>query len=141
MRRLGVCLSLMAALNVARAADNAPLPGPLTDRPGDPAAGRTLFVGRDGGHCVLCHCVDSLDAPFQGNVGPDLSAAGARLSAAQIRDRIVDPTRANPEAAMPAYYRTADLRQVEAQMQGRTVLTAQQVEDLVAWLVTLGRRP
>ena len=113
------------------------LPGPLTAQPGDAAAGRALFVSRDGGHCILCHRVSGLDAPFQGNVGPDLTCVGARRTAAELRARVMDPTRFNPDAAMPAYYRREGLRQVAAGRRGDTVLTAQQIEDLVAWLVTL----
>ena len=96
-----------------------------------------MFVSRDGGHCILCHRVTGLDVPFQGNVGPPLTGIAARRSAREVRARIMDPTRFNPDAAMPAYYRSEGLRQLPQALQGRTVLSAQQIEDLVAFLMTL----
>jgi len=116
------------------------IPEALSDSPGDAANGQTVFVDRDRGHCVLCHRVAGLDEPFQGDIGPDLSAVGERLSPAQMRLRLVDPTRLNPDTAMPAYHRTHDLRQVAEAYVGVPVLTAQEVEDVVAYLATLRRQ-
>lgn len=113
------------------------IPAPLTATPGQAAAGRVIFSEREAGHCLLCHAVDRLDEPFQGNVGPNLSTVGARLTAAQLRLRIVDATRLNPRAVMPSYYRVSGLNQVGEPYRGRPVLTAQQVEDLIAFLQTL----
>jgi len=113
------------------------LAGSLTGSQGSADRGREVFVSRDAGHCVLCHSVRSLDVPFQGTVGPDLSAVGGRLSRDQIRLRIVDFSRINPDTLMPPYYRIAGLRQVAPQYDGQPVLTAVQVEDLVAYLATL----
>jgi sulfur-oxidizing protein SoxX len=110
---------------------------PLTSVPGDPSAGQAVFTERNQGHCVLCHQVQSLDAPFQGNIGPDLSGVGARLSQAQIRYRIIDASRLNPATTMPAYYRVSGLRQVAAEYEGKTVLSASQIEHLVAYLGSL----
>lgn len=107
---------------------------PLTQLPGDAERGRTIFADRDTGHCVLCHVVDELDVEFQGNVGPDLSWVGDRLSAGQLRLRIVDYQLVTPGALMPSYYRTHDLYQVGDAFQDETILTAEQVEDLVAYL-------
>ena len=102
---------------------------------GDPVRGREVFVAREGGHCVLCHAAPGVDVA--GDVGPPLAGVGARLTAAQIRLRIVDIARVNPAAAMPAFHRTEGLRRVAAEYRGRPALTAQQVEDVVAWLTTL----
>jgi L-cysteine S-thiosulfotransferase len=113
------------------------IPEALSDSPGDAAIGRTVFIDRDRGHCLLCHRVAGLDEPFQGDIGPDLSAVGERLSPAQLRLRVVDPTQLNPDTAMPAYHRTRDLRQVAAAYVGKPMLTAQEVEDVVAYLATL----
>ena len=113
------------------------LPGPLTDVAGDPARGRAIVLDRERGHCVLCHQVAQLDAPFQGNIGPPLDTVGERLGAAAMRQRIIDPTALNPNSAMPAYYRTEGLRQVATEWRGRPVLDAQEVEDVVAYLQTL----
>ena len=114
--------------------DGDSLPEPLSANGADPAKGQAIFVDRNRGHCVLCHAVDGLDAPFQGNVGPALTAVAVRLDDGQIRARIVDPTRANPAAVMPAYYRISNLNQVSEPYRGKPVLTADEIEHLVAYL-------
>ena len=114
------------------------IPEALADRPGDAARGEQVFAGRDQGHCVLCHVVSHLDVPFQGNIGPDLSRVANRLSPSQLRLRIVDYQIAVPGALMPSYYRIHDLYQVEQEYLGETILSAQQVEDLVAYLSERG---
>ena len=103
--------------------------------PGDPARGREVFVAREGGHCVLCHSAPGV--AVAGNVGPPLAGVGSRLSAGQLRLRVVDITRVNPDSAMPAFHRTEGLERVASSHAGRPALDAQQVEDLVAWLGTL----
>lgn len=117
------------------------MPRPLTDTAGDPGRGRAVFVSRESGHCVLCHQVSALDAPFQGNVGPVLDGIGARLTSAELRLRVVDARRLWPETVMPSYYRTDGLRQVPDALSGQPVLTAQEVEDVVAYLATLTETP
>jgi L-cysteine S-thiosulfotransferase len=102
---------------------------------GDAARGREVFVSREGAHCVLCHAVP--DAPVAGNVGPSLAGVGSRLTASQIRLRIADITRVNPDAAMPTFHRTEGLTRVAPQYSGKPALTGQRVEDLVAYLGTL----
>ena len=96
--------------------------------------GQTLFISRDEGHCVLCHQIEGLDAEFQGDVGPALTAVGDRLSPAQLRLRIVDYQLVLPGALMPSYHRNHDLYQVGEAFQGETILSAQDVEDIVAYL-------
>lgn len=113
------------------------IPVSLTGMKGDPIQGERVFADRDQGHCVLCHTVAGLDASFQGNLGPDLSTLGDRLDAAQIRLRIVDYQIIRPGAVMPSYYRNHALYQVQEEYVGTTILTAQQVEDLVAYLSQL----
>ena len=110
------------------------IPSALTDVPTNAVEGRRIFVERDRGHCVLCHQVSGLDALFQGDVGPDLSDVGARLSPGQIRLRIVDASTLNPDTVMPPYHRTHDLHQVAPELAGKPVLTAQEIEHLVAYL-------
>jgi sulfur-oxidizing protein SoxX len=127
-----------APLLPANAIQGDRIPAPLTQTAGDPIRGAQIFAARDQGHCVLCHQVDALDAPFQGNVGPALNLVAARLDAAQIRLRIVDYQRVMDGALMPSYYRTDGFRQVGEPYKNEPVLSAQQVEDLVAYLVTLG---
>jgi sulfur-oxidizing protein SoxX len=110
---------------------------PLTAQPGDPQRGREVLLDRDRGHCLLCHRIAQLDEGFQGTIGPPLSDVGLRLDAARLRERLVDPTRLNPDTVMPAYYRVDDLRQVARDYEGQPILQAQEVEDVVAYLQTL----
>ena len=102
---------------------------------GNAARGREVFVSREGGHCVLCHTVPGVE--MAGNFGPTLAGVGARLTPAQIRLRVADITRVNPEAVMPAFHRTEGLKRVAPEYRDRPVLSGQQVEDVVAWLATL----
>ena len=103
---------------------------------GEPSRGREVVTGRDG-NCLLCHAIPESGAPFMGDLGPSLSGIGARLSEAQLRLRLVDPQRFNPDSIMPAYARTGQLAQVGKFWRGKPILSAQQIEDAVAYLVTL----
>jgi len=113
------------------------VPAPLTDSVASIEEGRGIFVERDRGHCILCHQVDGLDAPFQGNVGPDLTGLGARLTPGQIRLRLVDASRLNVDTVMPPYYRVHGMNQVAKEQAGKPVLTALEIEHLVAYLRSL----
>lgn len=94
------------------------------------------MAGRDA-NCLLCHAVPETGERFMGNVGPPLSGVGGRLSAAQLRLRIVDQSRLNRDTVMPSYYRVSGLTRVAAAYRGKPVLTAQQIEDVIAYLQTL----
>ena len=123
-------LAMAAAGCAGHSFRDAPL-GPA----GDASRGRTVFAAREGGHCVLCHHAPGLSP--HGDVGPSLAGLGSRLSPDEIRFRIVDITRIHPEAVMPAFHRMASLARVAPAYAGRPVLTAAQVEDLVAYLAAL----
>jgi len=110
--------------------------GPLAAAPGDAARGREVVLGRDS-NCLLCHGVPEPGARAMGNLAPPLGGVGARLSEGQLRLRIVDSMRLNPQTIMPSYYRVDGLNQVAAALRGKPVLTAQQIEDVVAYLLTL----
>lgn len=110
------------------------IPAPLSTEPGDADRGQAIFVDRERGHCVLCHAAEGLESEFQGNVGPDLSSVGERLSLGQLRLRIVDYQIVRPGTLMPSYYRIHDLYQVAEAYQDAPILTAREVEDLVAYL-------
>ena len=113
------------------------IPEPLTDTPGDPERGRQIVLDREVGNCLICHRVPEPAERFQGELGPDLSGVGSRLTAGQLRLRIVDQSRLNPRTLMPPYYRIDRLALVAEQYRGKPVLTAQQVEDVISYLQTL----
>lgn len=102
---------------------------------GDPVRGREVFVSRDAGHCILCHTAPGIIAA--GNVGPPLAGVGSRLSANEIRARVSDMSKLKPDALMPAFHRTEDLRRVAPQYQGKPVLDERQLDDVVAYLESL----
>jgi L-cysteine S-thiosulfotransferase len=126
----------VALTQFARAADDE-IDQPLTDAPGDAARGREIVTNRQVGLCLLCHSAAFAKEQFQGNLAPDLAGAGARWSAAQLRLRLVDSRRLNPQTIMPSYYRSDGLVRVGASWQGKPILSAQQIEDVVAFLGTL----
>lgn len=107
----------------------------LSER-GDPARGKLIVASRDA-NCTLCHVVPDSGTRFMGNLGPPLAGTGTRLSEGQLRLRIVDSLRLNPDTIMPSYYRVDGLNRAASQYRGRPILTAQQVEDVVAYLLTL----
>jgi sulfur-oxidizing protein SoxX len=108
---------------------------------GDAARGRAIVANRQLGLCLLCHTGPIPEERFQGNLAPDLRGAGKRWNAEQLRLRIVDASRFNPDTIMPSYYKTEGLNRVAAGHQGKTILDAQQIEDVVAWLQTLTEDP
>lgn len=105
---------------------------------GDARRGRALVIRQDKGNCLTCHRMPIPEQGFHGTIGPSLAGVGARLSAAQLRLRVADEQRLNPRSIMPAFHRDpARLNQVAWEYAGRTLLTAQEVEDVVAYLGTL----
>ncbi len=104
---------------------------------GDAGRGASLAANRSASMCVLCHAVPGQPAAMQGDIGPPLAGVGARMSAVQLRQRLLTPERFNPDTVMPSYGRTQGLQRVPTAQQGQPLLTAPQVDDLVAWLVTL----
>lgn len=111
---------------------------PLCGLTGDPGRGRALAADSHAGNCLACHQMPIPEEMFHGTVGPPLDAVGARYTAAQIRLRIVDEQQVNPMTIMPGFYRDPTLaNRVADEFWGKTFLTAQQVEDLVAYLVSL----
>lgn len=113
------------------------IPASLTGIPGDPVRGRAIVVNRQVGLCLLCHSGPFPEQQFQGTLAPDLAGAGARASEGELRLRIVDASRIKPDTIMPPYYRVDGLTRVAPAYQGKPVLTAEQVEDVVAFLMTL----
>lgn len=118
--------------------ENFAIEQPLCGLEGDPDRGRAIARDTHAGNCLACHQMPIDEEPFHGTVGPSLLGIGARYSAAQIRLRIVDEQQINPMTIMPGFYRDPMLaNRVAEEYWGKTFLTAQQVEDVVAYLVTL----
>jgi sulfur-oxidizing protein SoxX len=113
------------------------IPASLTGKPGDAARGRAIVSNRQVGLCLLCHSGPFPEERFQGNLAPGLQGAGSRSSEGQLRLRIVDASRLNADTIMPPYYKTEGLVRVAEPFRGKTVLTAEQIEDVVAYLMTL----
>ena len=113
------------------------IPQSLTGAKGDPVRGRAIVANRQVGLCLLCHSGPFPEERFQGDLAPDLKGAGARWSEGQLRLRIVDSGRINPASIMPAYHRSEGLVRVAPAWRGKTILSAEQIEDVVAFLMTL----
>ena len=128
---------LLATLLLASASVVDAIPEPLQGLQGDAQRGRAIVASRQTGLCLLCHGAPIPEARFQGTLAPSLAGAGARWSAGQLRLRIVDSQRINPDSIMPAYHRVDGLNQVGRDWRGKPVLDAQQVEDVVAYLQSL----
>ena len=112
---------------------------PLLELTGDPVRGRAVVKNRETANCLICHAIPDPIERFMGDVGPSLAGVGARLSPGQIRLRLVDPTLLNEQAIMPAYHRIGGLNRVDERYRGRPVLSAQEIEDVVAYLSSLGK--
>jgi len=112
------------------------IPEPLTNARGDVARGRALVVERSS-TCILCHSGPFPEQKFQGDLAPDLSGSGSRWSEGQLRLRLVDASRLNAATIMPSYYRVDGLHRVGTPWRGKPVLSAEQIEDIVAYLVSL----
>jgi sulfur-oxidizing protein SoxX len=138
MRSAAVLLLAFACAGAGMPAAAAPgVPAPLVDGAGNAARGRAIVANRQLGLCLLCHTAPIPEERFQGNLAPDLAGAGDRWSVPELRLRIVDASRFNPATIMPAYYKTDGLTRVPAALMGKPILTAGQVEDVVAYLQTL----
>ena len=145
-----VCLALaallLAALDVSNSwgeqlvvyrVENGAVPGPLTQEPGNPARGRQTV--RDMTHvtCLICHAMPIPEEPDHGGIGPSLAGVGARRSVGELRLRLIDPKAFSDRSIMPAYYRIDGLNRVGAEFRDRPIYTAQQIEDVVAYLSSL----
>ncbi len=133
----GLAASLGQAQPVAYEIVDGGIPQPLTDGPGNRFRGELVARDPTRASCLICHAMPIPDEPDPGNIGPDLAGVGSRFTAAELRLRLVDPKMINPETIMPAYYSLRGLNRVEAQYVGETIYTAQEVEDVVAFLLTL----
>ena len=108
----------------------------LTGLRGDPASGRSIVMKRES-TCLLCHSGPFPEERFQGDLSPNLKGTGTRWTEGQLRLRLVDASRLNPATIMPSYYRVDGLTRVAPAWRGKPILTAEQIEDVVAFLATL----
>lgn len=131
-RVISVLVMSLPLLTHAMASELAPL-GPL----GDATRGRAIVVDRQKGFCLLCHSGPFPEQRFMGNLAPDLEGAGQRYTTGELRLRIATPQKVLPNTIMPAYFETDGLYRVAKPFQGKPILDAQQIEDVVAFLATL----
>jgi sulfur-oxidizing protein SoxX len=145
------CVALAAAIGCALAAGIAArgdalrpytiageaIPASLTGAKGDPARGRAIVTNRNVGMCLLCHSGPFPEERFQGTMAPDLKGVGARWSEGQLRLRLVDARKLNPATIMPPYYVVDGMNRVVPSLRGKPILSAEQIEDVVAFLATV----
>jgi len=145
MQIVGACLTALAAALPCAASEAAlrtyvvvrdAIPESLTGEPGDVTRGRALVVDRTN-TCILCHNGPFPEAKFQGDLAPGLGGAGGRWSEGQLRLRLVDASRLNPATIMPSYYRVDGLDRVGPAWRDKPILSAEQIEDMVAYLASL----
>ena len=138
---LSVCLPLHLSATenyVVWESSNFAISKPLTNVRGDSSRGRQLVIATDKGNCLACHKMPIPEEIFHGSLGPDLSQVASRLSESELRLRVVDQKQINPQTVMPGYYRDPDkFTLVAEEYSGKTLLSAQEIEDVVAFLMTL----
>jgi L-cysteine S-thiosulfotransferase len=135
----GQAVPPLVPFNVVITRDVAAIPAPLTGKPGDPKEGEKVVVERRLGNCLSCHEISVLrKEEFHGDIGPSLDGVAGRWSAATLRMIVVNAKKVfGDEAVMPAFYRVDGLNRVRPEFVAKPILTAQQVEDVVAFLATL----
>ena len=138
-----MCAMLGAAAGAAEVAEytvdtsNYSIAKSLTGQPGDPVNGKAVAIDRRKGNCLSCHVMPIPEQPFHGAIAPPLTGVGSRYDAGQLRLRVVDPKVLNPNTIMPAFHRVAGLHRVLPDFEGKPILSAQEVEDVVAYLATI----
>jgi sulfur-oxidizing protein SoxX len=115
---------------------NSTIPASLTGKAGDPANGKKLAISKKKGNCLACHVMPIPEQQFHGEIGPNLSGVAGYMSEAELRMRLVDPKVLNPDTIMPSFLKVSTNR-VLKKFQGKTILKAQEVEDIIAYLKTL----
>lgn len=113
------------------------IPESLSDLPGDPVRGEWIVRDADNATCLICHAIPIAEEPDPGDIGPPLGGVGSRLTAGQLRLRLVEPKRLNPGTVMPSYYKRDGLFRVAGEFQGQPIYSATDIEDVIAYLLTL----
>lgn len=140
-KRIVLAFGLLGILNLtavqAQSIQGDSIAESLSAAPGDPVRGRAIVASRQTGLCLLCHSGPFPEERFQGNLAPELKASVARLNAPQLRARIVNAAHFNPQTIMPAYYQTSHLNRVAPKFAGQSILSGQEIEDVISFLMTL----
>ncbi len=153
-RKYLMILALAASTGAASAAEVAPsdvayvdgaVESSLTGVAGDAANGRKIVGNKGLGNCIACHQVSDLaDVPFQGNIAPMLDGAGERWSEADLRGIVTNAKMTFDESLMPSFYKVDGFIRPGNAYTGKAaddsfgpLLSAQQIEDVVAYLTTL----
>ncbi len=111
---------------------------PHTEQAGNADEGRKIMVNRKLGNCLACHAVSVLqDQPFHGEVGPALNGVAERYSEEQLRLIVTDAKQIFEGTVMPSFMKTSGFIRVREDLEGKSILTPQQVEDVIAFLKTL----
>jgi sulfur-oxidizing protein SoxX len=129
--------STAAEFNIAKARVDDGIPKSLTGKPGDPKKGRATAIHRKKGNCLACHAMPAPEQADHGNIGPDLAGVADRYSQAELRLRLVNAKLINPDTLMPSYYKKTGFHRIQKKWKGKTIISAQDVEDILAYLVTL----
>ncbi len=136
-----LALFVGSGFSVAQEVIGDAMPNSLTGAPGNATRGRAIVADRTRGLCLLCHSAPIPEERFQGDLAPPLAGAGARWSEGQLRLRVADAHRLNPDTIMPSYLRRDGFNRVAPAWRGKSVLEPQDIENVVAYLVTLGEQP
>lgn len=129
--------STAAEFDIAKARVDDGIPKSLTGKPGDPKKGRATAIHRKKGNCLACHAMPVPEQADHGNIGPDLAGVADRYSQAELRLRLVNAKLINPETLMPSYYKKTGFHRIQKKWKGKTIISAQDVEDILAYLDTL----
>jgi len=117
--------------------DEVAIPESLTGVKGDPNKGRKLAINRKKGNCLACHSMPIPEQQFHGETGPTLYGVANRLNEGELRMQLVNSKVTNEDTMMPAFYRTFGYSRTLKKFVGKTILSAQEVEDIVSYLMTL----
>jgi sulfur-oxidizing protein SoxX len=135
MRVTTIILAVAVAFSSASFAETT-APGDI--KFGDVATGRKLFMNRKKGNCLACHVnTDMAEQTFHGEVGPELDGVADRWNTAELRGILVNSKKMFEGTIMPAFYRDSGYNRVLKKFDGKTILSAQEVEDLLAYVATL----
>jgi sulfur-oxidizing protein SoxX len=135
---IGLSIQSQAAeFNLAKVRVGDGIPKALTGKPGDAKKGRATAINRKKGNCLACHSMPAPEQADHGNIGPNLAGVASRYTIAELRLRLVSGKSINPDTIMPSFYMKTGFNRVQKKWRGKTIIGAQDVEDILAYLITL----